>query len=90
MFLLAATLANLDRLEEARATVETALALDPAFTIAYWRSVRLSDNPTFLAQRERVYEGRRKEGCRRDDRRGLLAAHGRERGRHCENRARPA
>ena len=61
-FALAAALANLGRLEEARATVKAALALDPIFTIAYLHSYPFSDNPTYLAQREHMYDGMRKAG----------------------------
>jgi hypothetical protein len=30
---------------------------DPNFTVARFRNERRSENPTFLAQRERIYEG---------------------------------
>jgi TolB-like protein/class 3 adenylate cyclase len=61
-FNLAAALALLDRLGEARAAAQAGLALDPTFTISRWRSGAPSDNPTFLAQRERIYDGMRKAG----------------------------
>jgi len=61
-FHLAAALAHLGRLEEARSAVQAGLALDPAFTIRRFRAAAPSDNPTFLAQRERFYEGMRKAG----------------------------
>jgi TolB-like protein/class 3 adenylate cyclase len=61
-FYLAAALAHLDRLDEARAAVQAGLALVPAFTIARVRSDAASDNPTYLAQRERIIEGMRKAG----------------------------
>jgi tetratricopeptide (TPR) repeat protein len=54
-FFLAATLALLDRLDEAGA--EAGLALDPRFTLAHFRASAPSDNPTFLAQRELAVEG---------------------------------
>jgi hypothetical protein len=38
------------------------LAINPAYTISRFRAGLFSDNPTFLAQRERVYEGLRKAG----------------------------
>jgi TolB-like protein/class 3 adenylate cyclase len=61
-FCLAAALAQLGRLDEARAATQAGLALDPTFTIARWRSSAPSDNPTYLAQRERLYDGLRKAG----------------------------
>ncbi len=61
-FLLAAALAHLNRMEEARAAARAGLALDPNFSISRARATVFSDNPTFLAQRERVIEGFRKAG----------------------------
>jgi TolB-like protein/tetratricopeptide (TPR) repeat protein len=61
-FQLAAALAHLGRLEEARSAVQAGLALNPAFTLRRYRAAAPSDNPTFLAQRERIYEGMRKAG----------------------------
>jgi TolB-like protein/class 3 adenylate cyclase len=61
-FYLAAALAELGLLEEARAAVQAGLALDPSFTIRRFRSGASSDNPTYLAQRERIYDGMRKAG----------------------------
>jgi len=61
-FNLAAALAHLGRLEEARSAVQAGLALDPAFTLRRFRGRALSDNPTYLAQRERLYEGMCKAG----------------------------
>ena len=58
-FGLAAVLALLGSLDEARAAVEAAFALDPSFTIRRFRLGAASDNPTHLAGRERVYEGMR-------------------------------
>jgi len=60
---LAAALAQLGRLDEARAAVQATLALDPTFTIRRFRAGAYSDNQTYLAQRERVYEGMRKAGA---------------------------
>jgi tetratricopeptide (TPR) repeat protein len=62
-FYLAAALARLGRLGEARAGLE----LNPGFTIARFRSSALSDHPAYLAGRERVYDGLRKGGCRRSE-----------------------
>ncbi len=59
-FNLAAALAHLGRFDEARASVQAGLALDPSFTVSRWRSILISDNPTFLAQRQRIQDGLRK------------------------------
>jgi TolB-like protein len=58
-FNLAAVLARLGELDEARAEVQAGLALDPSFTIRRFRDVTnaQSDNPTFLAGRDRAIEG---------------------------------
>ena len=63
-FSLAAALARLGNLDEARAAVKAGLALDPSFTISRYRNVTIgwSDNPTLLAGRERVVEGMRLAG----------------------------
>jgi TolB-like protein/Flp pilus assembly protein TadD len=58
-FYLAAALAHLGRRDEARAAVQAGLAIVPAFTIARVRAGAASDNPTYLSQRERIYEGMR-------------------------------
>jgi tetratricopeptide (TPR) repeat protein len=60
-FHLAAALALLGSLEEARAAVRAGLALDPTFTIRRIRG-RMSDDPTFRAGSERVREGMRMAG----------------------------
>jgi len=61
---LAAALAQLNRLEEAHSAVKAGLALDPAFTVsrlnAAWKT--MSDDPTYLAQLEPIFEGMRKAG----------------------------
>jgi TolB-like protein/class 3 adenylate cyclase len=56
-FLLAAVLAQLGMPGEARAAVQAGLALDPGFTIHRFRVSEPSDNPTYLAGRERFCEG---------------------------------
>ncbi|WP_024518696.1 adenylate/guanylate cyclase domain-containing protein [Bradyrhizobium sp. Tv2a-2] len=56
-FNLAAALALLRRLDEARAAAKAGLALDPAFTIRRFQRNLSSDNPMYLAGRERVYTG---------------------------------
>jgi TolB-like protein/class 3 adenylate cyclase/tetratricopeptide (TPR) repeat protein len=64
-FHLAAALVQLDQLEEARAAAQAGLALDPTFSISRYRRAgasRASDNPTFLAQSERLFEAMRKAG----------------------------
>ena len=61
-FFLAVGLAQLSRIEEARAAIKTGLALNPKFTINRFRAGAESDNPTFLAQRELFYDGMRKAG----------------------------
>ena len=61
-FYLAVALAHLGRLDEARAAVRSGLALDPTYTVGRWRSIKMSDNATFLAQRERIADGQRKAG----------------------------
>ncbi len=61
-FHLAAVLALLDRQDEARSAVQAGLAFNPTFTISRFHSGAGSDNPTYLAQRERIYEGLRKAG----------------------------
>ena len=59
---LATALAHLGRLDEARAEVQAGLALDPKFALRRFRAGSASDNPTFLAQRERINDGMRKAG----------------------------
>jgi len=61
-FFLAAALAHRGRVDEARAAVQAGLALVPAFTIARFRAGAATDNPTYLSQRERIYEGMRRAG----------------------------
>jgi tetratricopeptide (TPR) repeat protein len=61
-FHLGATLALLRRPDEAQAAAVAGLALDPTFTIRRYRAGVSSDNPTYLALRERVYEGMRQAG----------------------------
>ena len=61
-FVLAAALANLGRIEEARSEVAAGLAFDPQFTIANFRSFAWSDNPVYLAQGARLVEDMRRAG----------------------------
>jgi tetratricopeptide (TPR) repeat protein len=61
-FFLAAALAQLGRMSDARVALKAGIALDPTFTIRRFRAGASSDNPTYLAEREHVYEGMRKAG----------------------------
>jgi TolB-like protein/class 3 adenylate cyclase/Tfp pilus assembly protein PilF len=56
-FYLAAGLALLGSLDEARAAAQAGLALYPNFTLRRFRAGAASSNPTFLAQRERIIDG---------------------------------
>lgn len=62
-FLLAASLANLGRDAEAKASIQAGLALNPEFTMRRYLAGAASDHPTFLAQRERVAAGLRRAGA---------------------------
>jgi TolB-like protein/class 3 adenylate cyclase len=61
-FYMAAGLAHLGRLDEARAEIKAGLALAPNYSIARFLSMAESDNPTYLKQRERILEGLRLAG----------------------------
>jgi tetratricopeptide (TPR) repeat protein len=61
-FHLAACLAHLGRLEEARQEAKTGLAVDSKFTLARFRAGAQSDNPVHLAQRARFEKGMRLAG----------------------------
>ena len=61
-FGLAAALALLGSLDEARAAARAGLALDPSFTIRRYRDRAPSDNPTYVASQERIYRGLRMAG----------------------------
>jgi TolB-like protein/Tfp pilus assembly protein PilF len=61
-FGLAAALALLGARDEARAAAKAGLALMPSFTIRRFREGALTDNPTYLANRERIYQGLRVAG----------------------------
>jgi TolB-like protein len=61
-FHLASALALLGPLDEARAAAKAGLTLDPGFTVRRYRASALSDNPNYLAGRERSYEGMRIAG----------------------------
>ena len=57
---LAAALAHLDRIDEARAAAKAGLELEPGFTIGRFRDGARSKNPVYLGGRERIYEGMRR------------------------------
>ena len=61
-FHLGSALAHLGRMDEARAAAAAGLALDPTFNLASFRAAQLTDDPYYLAWRERVIEGMRKAG----------------------------
>ena len=61
-FFLAAALANLGRLKEARAAAQAGLALDPTFTIRRFHIGAATDNARFMSTREHFYAGMRKAG----------------------------
>jgi TolB-like protein len=61
-FHLASALVRLGSLDEARTAARTGLALDAGFSIRRLKSATWTDNPAFLAQRERIYEGMRLAG----------------------------
>jgi TolB-like protein/Tfp pilus assembly protein PilF len=61
-FHLSAALGLSGEVAEARAVARTARALDPKFTIRSYHLNRASDNSTYLAGRERIYEGMRIAG----------------------------
>ena len=68
-FHLAAALAQLDRLDEAHSAVKAGLALNPTYAISRARAAwtAMSDDPTYLAQLERISKACAKRGCRRNE-----------------------
>ena len=70
-FNLAAALAKPGRMDEAHSAVRAGLALNPAFTVSRARAAwtARSDDPTYLAQLEPIFEGLRNAGARDSDRR---------------------
>jgi TolB-like protein len=80
-FQLAAALAQLGRIDEARSAVKGGLALNPTFSVSRARALwtAMSDHPTYLAQLEPIFDGLRKAGLPegvsvRDSREGDLDA----------------
>ena len=63
-FLSAAGLAQLGRLDDAHSAIKAGLALNPTFAISRARAAwtAMSDNPTYLAQLEPIFDGLRKAG----------------------------
>jgi len=61
-FHLAAALARLGALDQARDAAKAGLAFDPTFTIRRFRAVPIGDDPVLLAGRERICEGMRLAG----------------------------
>jgi len=61
-FLLAAALAHVGELDEARASAQAGLAINPSFSIRRYRNNTPCSHPVYLAGRERVYEGLRMAG----------------------------
>jgi hypothetical protein len=61
---LAASLAQLGRLNEANCAVKAGLALNPAYTVSRVRAAwtARSDEPTYLAQLAPIFDGMRKAG----------------------------
>jgi tetratricopeptide (TPR) repeat protein len=63
---LAVILAELGRLDEARAAARAGLALEPKFTLRRFRAGAATDNPVFLQRREQIIEDMRKAGIPED------------------------
>ena len=61
-FHLAAALAHIGRLHEARAAAAAGLVLHPQYTIARHEANPLSDSPVYRAERKLLFEGLRKAG----------------------------
>jgi TolB-like protein/Flp pilus assembly protein TadD len=59
---LAAALAHLGRMDEAHAAAAVGLELEASFTITRFRAGARSENPGYLAGRERIYDGMRRAG----------------------------
>jgi TolB-like protein/class 3 adenylate cyclase len=62
-FILAAALARIGRLQEARSEARAGLAINPAFTIARFRAGVFSDDPAIAAGWERYVDGLRAAGA---------------------------
>lgn len=60
--LLAGSLALFGLADQAKVAAKAGFAFDPGFTIRRFRNGALSDHPTYLAMRERLYQGLRLAG----------------------------
>ena len=86
-FYLAAALAHIGRMEEAREAARVGLELNPGFTIAWDRAARPSDHPVFLASLERAARRHASGGgVRKNDHCALSRRDPRRRRRLCEHR----
>jgi hypothetical protein len=65
-FHLGSALAHLGRMDEARAAAAAGLGIDPTFNLASFRAAQLTEDPYYLAWRERVIEGMRMAGVPED------------------------
>jgi TolB-like protein/class 3 adenylate cyclase len=65
-FGLAAALALVGSLDQARTAANAGLGINPSFTVRRFRDAAFSDNPIYLAGRERVYQGLRMAGVPED------------------------
>jgi hypothetical protein len=61
-FALSAALALLGLPDQANAAARAGLALDPGFTVRRYADGAWTDNPTYLAKRQRVCQGMRLAG----------------------------
>ncbi len=61
-FHLGSALAHLGRMDEAHDAAAAGLALDPTFNLASFRAAQITDDPYYLAWRERVIDGMRMAG----------------------------
>jgi TolB-like protein len=61
-FYLATALVLLGAMDEARGAVQAGLLLDPSFTIRRFRAGAVSDDPIYLARRERTYQAMQMAG----------------------------
>jgi tetratricopeptide (TPR) repeat protein len=66
-FFLASALALLGRLDAAHTAARDGLVLDPTFTIRRYRTGTATDDPIYLAGRERICEGMRRAGLPEGD-----------------------
>ena len=65
-FFLAGALALVNRHDDARRSAQAGFMLDLSFTVSRYRANAASDNPIYLARRERMYDGLRQAGIPED------------------------